>query len=79
MRDLEAQGRRAILHRDRRRLRLVLGSLSGNVSPRLMLLALAAANALDEGDPVGALRLWDPFGEACCASAGAPLPGRAAR
>lgn len=65
----------AIGRRDSRALRMIIARLDGHVSPRLILLAIASAQALDSGDVVRSLQLWDPFAEACVelARSSAPL------
>lgn len=72
--ELVAKAERAIARKDGRALRIVIASLRGEVSPRLILLAIAAAQALDAGDAVRALQYWDPFAEACRAAQASSAP-----
>jgi hypothetical protein len=64
----------AIARRDARALRKIIGTLRGHMSPRLVLLAIASAHALDAGDVKGALKFWHPFSEACRATAQSTWP-----
>ncbi len=74
--ELVSGASRAIARRDARALRVIIARLDGHVSPRLTLLAISAAQALDAGDVVRALQYWDPFAEACraVASSSRPVP-----
>jgi hypothetical protein len=72
--ELVAEASRAIMRRDSRALRSAIARLGEHVSPRLTLLAVAAAQALDAGDVVLALQYFDPYAEACRASVRSTQP-----
>jgi hypothetical protein len=71
--ELVSRAARAIARRDSRGLRTVIAQLDEHISPRLTVIAIAAAQALDRGDVVRAFQLWDPYAEACL-SAARPSP-----
>jgi hypothetical protein len=63
LRKLDLDGRAAITRRDPRAMRHVISALYGETSPRLVLMALSAAQALDGGDLVRALQIWNALAE----------------
>jgi hypothetical protein len=79
LRDLMVLGRRAVAQRDPTALRRVIASLYGEVSPRLALIAIAAAQALDHGEVLRAMQLWACLtdvlgsGDVGCSQSGAKL------
>jgi hypothetical protein len=65
IRELDGDARRALARKDARTLRLIISRLGEDVSPRLLLVAISAAHALDAGDVLRALYTWDIFADAC--------------
>src|SRR5262249_37655664 len=66
--ELDALARGALARRDSRALRTIIARFGDDISPRLLLVAIAAARALDDGDVLRAVQCWEPFAEACRAA-----------